>query len=213
VEDWRLTAQLDADGVERIIARLREREVEAEARKRLGAAVAVSADGDRLFAYADSREAIHEAKRIVEELLAEHDLSAELAVDRWHELEERWEDEDVPLPGTDAERRAEHERLESDEAAESQREGRAQWEVRLELPSHGGARELADVLEREGLVVERRWRYLLVGAENEDEAHALAERLRTELPPDAIVSVEAGEAMAEDVAPPNPFAFFGGLAG
>jgi sugar phosphate isomerase/epimerase len=132
-------------------------------------------------------------------------------VHRWHELEQRWEDEDVPLPRTEAERRTEHGRLEAAEAAEGRERGRTLWEVRLELPSHDDARELARRLEDEGLSVIARWTYLLVGADNEDDARELAERLRAEAP-NATVQVEPSGEMAAQVTPANPFAIFGGLA-
>jgi hypothetical protein len=211
-EDWRLTAKLDdANGLGQFLGRLREHPVEDEARERLGSAVAVSADRDTLFAYADSREAIHQAADLIRPLLAEYGLEADVAVHRWHELEQRWEDEDVPLPRTEAERRAEHERLEADEAAEGRERGRTLWEVRLELPSHDETRELAQRLEDEGLSVIARWTYLLVGADNEDDARELAERLRAEAP-NAKVQVEPSGEMVAEVTPANPFAVFGGLA-
>ena len=210
-EDWRLTAQVEGDGIGRLLTRLREREVEGEARKRLGRAVAVSADGDTLFAYADSGDAIHQAADVIRGLLAEHELEADITFHRWHELEERWEGESVPLPRTEAERRAEHERLEADEAAEGRERGRTLWEVRLELPSHEETRALARRLEDQGLSVITRWTYLLVGADNEDDARRLAERLRAEAPNAKVQDEPSGE-MAAEVTPANPFAVFGGLA-
>jgi hypothetical protein len=211
-EDWRLTAKLDdTSGLSQLLGRLRDNDVEEEARKRLGSAVAVSADGDTLFAYADSRDAIHQAADVIRPLLAEHGLEADVAVHRWHELEQRWEDEDVPLPRTEAERGAEHERLEADEAAEGRERGRTLWEVRLELPTHDETRELAQRLENEGLSVIARWTYLLVGADNEDDARELAERLRAEAPNATVQAEPSGEMIAE-VTPANPFAVFGGLA-
>jgi hypothetical protein len=210
-DDWRLTAKVDTDGVSLLLRRLRELEVESDARRRLGSAVAVSGDGDSLFAYADSRDAIHQAAGVLRSLLGEHELNAEIAVHRWHELEERWEDEDVPLPQTEAERRAEHDRLERDEAAESLELDRALWEVRLELPSHDETRALAQRLEAEGQSVIARWTYLLVGADNEDDARELAKRLQAEAP-NATVQVEPSGEMIAQVTPANPFAVFGGLA-
>ncbi len=209
-DDWRLTATLKPDGIRHLLQRLREHEVEEDARVRLGGTVAVSADRDHVYAYTDSPEAIHEAERIIAELLRERGLEAETAIHRWHELEQRWEDEAVPLPQTEAERRAEHERLEATEAAEARQRGRALWEVRLELPSHEETRALARRLEDEGVPVIARWTYLLVGAENEDDTRALAERLRDEAP-NATVQVEPSGEMAAEVAPANPFAVFGGL--
>jgi hypothetical protein len=211
-EDWRLTAKLDDSNVlSQLLGRLRDNDVEEEARKRLGSAVAVSADGDTLFAYADSRDAIRQAADVIRTLLGEHGLDADVAVHRWHELEQRWEDEDVPLPRTEAERRAEHERLEADEAAEGRERGRTLWEVRLELPTHDETRELAQRLEDESLSVIARWTYLLVGADNEDDARELAERLQAEAPNAKVQAEPSGEMVAE-VTPTNPFAVFGGLA-
>jgi hypothetical protein len=57
---------------------------------------------------------------------------------------------------------------------------------------------VADRLEREGLRPVRRWTYVVVGANNEGEAHELAERLRREAPTATSVSVEAGPAMARE---------------
>jgi hypothetical protein len=211
-DDWRLKATLTDDGAERLLDRLREHEVDDAMRHRLGDAVAVSGEGSTVYAYADTADAIHEAESVVRGLLAEHGVDADLRVDRWHELEQQWEDESVPLPQTDAEREAERERLEETEEAESRKSGRALWEVRLELESHGRTRELADRLEQEGLQVIRRWTYLIVGADSEDDARELADRLRSEAP-DASIQVEPSGEMVAEVSPRNPFAIFGGLAG
>ena len=48
---------------------------------------------------------------------------------------------------------------------------------------------------------------------NQDEATALAERLRGEAPDGSTVEVEPGGAMVWEVSPKNPFAVFGGLGG
>ena len=50
---------------------------------------------------------------------------------------------------------------------------------------------MAEKLRDEGLPVIRRWKFLVVGAANEDEAAALAERIRREAPPDATVRAQA----------------------
>ena len=91
--------------------------------------------------------------------------------------------------------------------------GEAEWEVRVSLPSREATDELADRLEGEGIPVTRRATFLLVGAVNQDEAVALAERLRAEVPEGASVEVEPGGAMVWEVSPKNPFAVFGGLGG
>jgi hypothetical protein len=58
------------------------------------------------------------------------------------------------------------------------------------MPSRRAAVELAERLREEGYVVVRRWKYLVLGANNEDEASELAESVKREAP--ASVSVEAG---------------------
>ena len=211
-DDWRLTARLTDESTRRLLEQLREHEADDAVRHRLGGAVAVSGEGNTVYAYADTADAIHEAESVVRALLAEHGVEAQVSVDRWHDLEQRWEDESVPLPQTEAEREAERERLDEPEEAESRESGRALWEVRLELPSHGRTRELADRLEQEGLHVIRRWTFLLVGADSEDDARELAGRLQSEAPEAAIQVEPSGEMIAE-VTPGNPFAIFGGLAG
>ena len=211
-DDWRLSATLSDEDAQRLLERLREHEVDDAVRSRLGGAVAVSGEGNVVYAYADTAAAIHEAERLVRNVLAENGVAADMRVDRWHDLEQSWEDESVPLPQTEADREAERDRLEETEEAESRATGRALWEVRLELPSHGQTQKLADRLEQEGLHVIRRWTFLLVGAESEDDARELADRLRAEAP-DAAIQVEPSGEMVAEVSPRNPFAIFGGLAG
>jgi hypothetical protein len=214
-DDWRLTIELDPDGdAPDLVESMRELAVEEDARERLGERVAVSADGPRIFLYADTEGAAREAERIVRDLLAERRLEPRgVALDRWHPAEERWEDGAVPLPSTPADEAAEHERLEAAEAAEARATGHAAWEVRVTLASHRDTTELADSLEAEGMPVLRRWRHVLIGAENEDAARALAERVRAEAPAKASIEVElTGEAIWR-VAPANPFAVFGGMGG
>ena len=213
-DDWRLTVELedeaDAAQLSRVLAGL---ELGEEERARLGNRVAVTRDGPRVFLYSDAEDRARQANHLVRSALDERGIAARVSLHRWHPAEQLWEDPQVPLPRTEEEWRAEHERLQEREAAESLKEGYAHWEVRVELPGHAETVELADRLEAEGLRVVRRWTYVLVGAVNEDEAHALAERLRDEAPEGARVDVEPGGQMVWEVAPQNPFAIFGGLGG
>jgi hypothetical protein len=59
----------------------------------------------------------------------------------------------------------------------------------------------------------RRWRYVIVGASDEDSAGELANRLRSEAPDGSNVTVEGTAGAALAVRPPNRFALFGGLGG
>ncbi|HEV2075477.1 MAG TPA: hypothetical protein VGR10_04515, partial [Thermoleophilaceae bacterium] len=60
-------------------------------------------DGPRLFLYAGVERAAREAERVVRELIEADELTAEVALTRWHPHEEAWRDASVPLPRTDAE--------------------------------------------------------------------------------------------------------------
>jgi hypothetical protein len=212
-DDWRLavTPTEDADPPS-VLSMVLEHELEEESLERLGKrlAVEVSAGDSAVFFYGDSEEQVQEAARLVRAILDEQALEAAVDVSRWHPLEERWEDASVPLPQTEAERRAELASLEAEEVAESRADG-PDWEVRVELPGHRETVELAERLEAEGIPVLRRWRFLLIGADSEQQAHELAARLRQQVPADSTVTVEGSGELLGEVAFPNPFVVFGGL--
>ncbi len=217
-EDWRVAFTLRPEEhglIAEALQGLHERALENDAAERLGGRVAVSRDDEQLFLYADSEAAAREARDVVSALLGEHDLAAqeEPPVERWHPVEQRWEDASVALPANVDELREEHERREADEAAEAEETGFAPWEVRVELASHEDAEAFADRLERDDLPVVRRATFLLVGANDQDEARALARWLHAELPPGARILVEPGGNEIWEVAGNNRFAFLGGLAG
>jgi hypothetical protein len=217
-DDWRVAFTLRAEDPGRIahsLQGLHERALEHDAAERLSGRVAVSRDGEHLFLYADSESAARDAREVVSALLDEHELAAEAepAVERWHPVEQRWEDAGVALPSTAAERAEEEDRLEADDAAEAAASGFATWEVRVEFASHDDAAAFAERLERDGLPVVRRATFLLVGANDEDEARALALWLREEIPAGARILVEPGGNEVWEVAGNNPFAFLGGLGG
>jgi len=151
----------------------------------------VSAGDSQIFLYAGTEMAARDAERVARDVLAGQGIQAEFALHRWHPIEEEWEDPDVALPQTEAQRQAEHQRLEDAETAESLATGAAQWEARVEFPSRHEAVALADKLRSEGRTVIQRWKFLVIGANNEDDARALAEQIRREAPPDATVRAEA----------------------
>jgi hypothetical protein len=100
------------------------------------------------------------------------------------------------------------------EREETAERGYAEYEVRVQCSSHHETVELAERLRQEGLPLVRRWRYLLVGARDEDAANALAERLRAEAPADSTVIAEVSQRTAWDDDPGRgSFAVFGGLGG
>jgi hypothetical protein len=189
--DWRVTVTLhDQAHVGRALESLHEHEVEDDVRRRLGHRVAVSAEGTQIFLYAGTENAAREADQVARELATQHGLSADFALDRWHPVEEEWEDANVAMPQTDDQREAEHRRLEEDETRESEEFGYPQWEVRVEMPSRHAAEDLAERLQAEGHPVVRRWTLLVLGANDSDDAGALAQVVKQEAPADAKVETK-----------------------
>jgi hypothetical protein len=68
-------------------------------------------------------------------------------------------------------------------------------------------------LRDEGRPSVHRSTYVLAGATDEDDAAALADRLRSESPAGCAVTVEGTAQAAYAERPTSPFAFLGGLAG
>jgi hypothetical protein len=214
-DDWRLQIDLDDDGVAGKVADLmRSNELENELELDLTDAVIVSHEGERIFLYAATREPLDGVRGVIEKFLGSKGWKARIELRRWHKDAEEWEDPDKPLPSTAAEKNAEHEELMKTEDEETAaRHGRAEFEVRVKFPSHHEAAEFAKRLDDEGLEPVRRWRYMVVGAADEDAAEALAERIRAEAPADSKVTAEGSLAAAWAERPVNPFFFLGGLAG
>jgi hypothetical protein len=192
-DDWRVKVTFkDEAHVRRTAELLHEHQVTEEARRRLGNRIVVSHDRGELFLYAGSEDAAREAELVVRDVLARHQMDAGFTVSRWHPAEEEWEDAGAPLPETAGRRHAEHERLIAEETRDSLACGYALWEVRVDMPAHREAVELAARLEAEGYQVIRRWKFLALGADNEDAANDLAKAVQRDAPADAIVQTEAG---------------------
>jgi hypothetical protein len=214
-DDWRLQIDLDDPGASGEIAdHLRAAELEHELETDFDKRVIVSHEGERIFLYSGTRDQLDRARDVIQKFLAEKGWQAKLELRHWHEVAEDWEDPDAAEPTTAAEKEAEHERLmETEDAETAAHGGLAEFEVRVEFPSHHEARDFAEKLEAEGLQPVRRWRYMVVGAADEDAAKELAERIRAEAPADSKVTAEGSLAAAWGERPVNPFFFLGGLAG
>jgi hypothetical protein len=211
-DDWRVTIDFDDEGDGTQFAEwLAALEFEDRERNELGDRVIASRDGPRVFLYTDSEDRARAVYQTVSARIESEGLSAITSLERWHPVELAWKDGSVPMPGTEEELEAEHERLQEREAADSFEKGRSEWEVRVELASHEDTDALAERLESEGVPVVRRYTFLLAGAVNEDDARALAERLAREVPAGAKIAVEPGGGLVWEVAPRNPFVIFGGL--
>jgi hypothetical protein len=166
-----------------------------------------------VFLYAGTRQQAERARDAIDADARQHGWALEVDFRHWHPSAEEWEDPDKPLPENDAGKLAEREELMAREREETARRGYPEFEVRVDLPSHHDAVRLSEQLRKEGLPAVHRWRYLLVGAADEDSAKTLAERIRNEAPAGSGVKVEGTWAAAYAERPPNPFAVLGGLGG
>jgi hypothetical protein len=192
-DDYRIRIEVDDENAGGLLERLglglsgeaADLASDLEARR-----LVVSRDGDDLFVYAASYAEAENARSVIQAELRDNDIAAVTGpVERWLDEDDRWSDE--PPSETWEE-----------EAIER---GFAPWEVRVQMASHGDARDLGDRLEQEGFAVERRWRYLIVGTATKEEADALAARVHGE--------VEPGGELVWETVPGNPFAVFGGMGG
>jgi hypothetical protein len=191
-DDWRVTVTFShASRAERVAQGIRERLAADSLHRRPGYRVVLSVDGPRLFLYADSEDAAREADRVLREVLALRQLSAASTLDRWHPVAQEWRDASVPMPESDDDLAAERLSRMDSETERSRATGQAAWQVRVELPSHREAVELAGRLRADGRPVIRRWKYLILGADNESDAVALAKTIRQSAPAQASIQVAA----------------------
>jgi len=213
-DDWRIRATLKNNARAAELGELLNRgDVEHDLATAPGDRVIVSVDDHQVYLYASNREQAERASQALGKLARDRgwDITAELR--RWHPVAEEWEDPDAPLPATDAATEQEHAELIAEERLESERLGFSEYEVRVGCASHRDTVDLARRLRSEGIPSLRRWRYLLVGATDEESAAALAKRISGEVPADCKVTVEASLAAVNAELPANPFAVFGGLGG
>jgi hypothetical protein len=213
-DDWRLQIDLHEEGRARALTdRLDAHQLQHDLSEAFHDRVIVTRDGARVFLYAGTREQAEKARDAVEVEARQHGWTVDIDFRRWHPIAEEWEGPDKELPADDAARLAEREALMVREREETAKSGYPEFEVRADLPSHHDAVHLSEQLRQEGLQAVHRWRYLPVGATDEDSAKALAERIRNEAPAGSRVTAEGTWAAAYVERAPNPFAVLGGLGG
>jgi hypothetical protein len=213
-DDWRLRINLHGQGLARLLGeRLDATTIEHQLETSFKDRVIVSTDGSEVFCYAGTRAQAEAAERAIRALAAEHDWQLDAELTRWHPQSGEWEDPDVPMPDSDAERDAEHAELIRREREESERQGFPSFEVRVQCASESDCEAFAGRLQDEGLRVVRRSRYLVIGAADEDMARELAARVHREAPDGSAVVAEGTVPAVMSVSGGNPFAVFGGLAG
>jgi hypothetical protein len=189
-DEWRVEVALDEEQHgDSLSDRLHELQIDNEARKRLGGSVIVTRDGPFLFVYAWHEESAQEAERVVRNLMENNQLVGQVRLMRWHPVAEEWKDASEPLPDDEAAVAEETRAHEAEGARDAKRYGEHPWEVVIDVPHVRDTHALAQKLRAEGLPVKRRFRYLLVGADSEDEAIELGKRLEGEVPSGTHVGV------------------------
>jgi hypothetical protein len=212
-DDWRLQVDFRDDGVlDALHDRLDATELEHDLSNAFHDRVIVSRNGTTIFLYAGDREQAEKARDLVVRLAKEDGEEVEIDFRRWHPLAQEWRPADEPWPEDAEEKSAEHATRVARERKESEATGQAEYEVRIDLPSRHEAAQFADRLQGEGLPTVRRWKFVLVGAADQDSAEQLAERIRIEAPIGTSVAVEGTWREAYAERPHSPFSFLGGLA-
>ncbi len=213
-DDWRLQVDPQEDSHAALLTdHLEGSELEHDLSESFHDRVIVSREGSTVYLYTGTREQAEAAQKVIDGLAQQHGwkLSAELR--HWHPTAESWEDPDKPLPDDDLALRAEHAEEIAAEDEQVREQGYPNFEVRIEFPSHREAVEFRRKLRDEGFPSVHRWKYLLVGAIDEDSAKALAERFREEAGGASAVKVEGSWKAAYKERPRNPYSVLGGLGG
>ena len=211
-DDWRVQVTCPTTATAANLSELlREGDFQHSLQDAAGERVVVSVDGHELFLYAGTRTQADRATEAVKSVIASSGVTVRTELRRWHPVSEQWIDADLPMPDSESAIAAEHAEMIAAEREEQTSLNYAEWEVRISTDSHRETLELADKLRQDGIPSLRRWRFLLVGAADEDTANTLAERIRAIAGPDAKVEVEASYQSVEAEVGTNPFAIFGGL--
>ena len=165
-------------------------------RSQLGDHIRVNSRKTSIFLYAATATAATEAERVAQQVLARGNVAADSQLEHWDPLEEEWRD--TATEPTDAaesaededEERAVHEELQERERQRSVATGVAAWQVRVDLSSRRRVVDLAERLASEGWPVVRRRRFLVAGANCQDDADGLAQEIQGYIGADAAIRVE-----------------------
>jgi hypothetical protein len=119
-QDWRLRADItEARGLS---ARLREaRHFERELEPLIGHDVVLSSDDEKLFAYANTKEAVEETRRALEHQLASEERNAVISISHWDDHDFEWLQVDPPPEPQELEHEQEQEQEHDAELAREAR--------------------------------------------------------------------------------------------
>ncbi|HEX4009621.1 MAG TPA: hypothetical protein VHX62_06420 [Solirubrobacteraceae bacterium] len=213
-DDWRVVITLRENGLAHQLAeQLNADELEHDLQHSFHDRVVVSVDGPTVFCYTGTRDQAQRAQELIRQIAAEHGWPVELSLSHWHPVAEEWQDPDAAEPAGAAATETEREERVADEREDSSDQGYPEFEVRVQFETRHDAGEFAHRLSAEEVPHVHRWSYVLVGANDEDSAGALADRLRAEAPAGSDVTVERNQRSIYEHRPWNPFTLLGGLGG
>jgi len=192
--DWRV--RITFNDQPRLKGKSNHHNVADDLRSHLGEHAPVSAGKEHIFVYAATLGAAEQVGQVARAVLAQHDLGADLKFERWDPLEQAWLDASAEPPDDTAAQQAAHEYHQEQERERSAATGRAAWQVRVELASRDGVTELAERLAYAGWPVVRRRKYLVAGANCEDDANGLAREIQGYGYPDAVIRVQRSDTAA-----------------
>jgi len=172
-------------------------------RSQLGDHIRVNSRKTSIFLYAATATAATEAERVAQQVLARGNVVSDSQLEHWDPLEEEWRDMAAepsdaatePIGAAESaddedEERAVHEELQERERQRSVATGVAAWQVRVDLSSRRRVVDLAERLASEGWPVVRRRRFLVAGANCQDDADGLAQQIEGYAGADAAIRVE-----------------------
>lgn len=209
-DDWRLQVEFQEDGyADAMLDRLDARELQDDLSEAFHDRVVVTCNDATVFLYAGDREQAESARKLVEAYALREEEELEIELRRWHTLADEWMPADEQLPDEAAEMVAEHQVRIAKERQESEEQGYPEWEVRVDFPSREDADEFAERFRAKGLPTVQRWKYVLIGAGDEEGANTLAELSRAEAPAGSRVAVQGTWRDTYKDRLRSPFSFFG----
>jgi hypothetical protein len=134
-----------------------------------------------------------EARQVVQvagDILARHQVVADLRLEYWDLVGEQWREPAAGLPDDSGCQPSAREASNDQQRQLSARTGVAGWQVRVELPTHAEVKALSQRLISEGWPVIQRRKYLVAGADCEDDAKGLAAEIQSYSSAAAVISVK-----------------------
>jgi hypothetical protein len=124
--------------------------VAADLRSRLGDHVRVSSGKTQLYPYADDPDAARQAELVAQDVLAQHQVSADCRLEYWDLLGEAWRDAATGRLGLGTGPQAAREYRRDRRRQKSFITRQAGWYVRVKMPTHDDMKALPATRNRAG---------------------------------------------------------------